>query len=218
MASPIDIFTQHPLTLDPTSKAISLANTSTTPTPSQKATLENELNELNALHRALLTLDPPTIPPPPLPLNPKRSAQITKLRDSANTAYRKNNTGEAIRLYTFAIDMAVSRPGWEPVAVAREELATLYGNRAQAYMSQREWVEGLVDARAAVEGKPVGNAKGWWRGGKCLAEMGRWEEAKTFLSRGVELEGRNSEGGKELLVLLEEVEEGLKRGGESASA
>ncbi|KAL4962531.1 uncharacterized protein BDV14DRAFT_105334 [Aspergillus stella-maris] len=213
MASPIDIFTQHPLSLDPSSKAISLSNTSHI-TPSQKSTLESELAELNTLHRTLLTLDPPTIPPPPLPLNPKRSAQITKLRDSANTAYRKNNHAEAIRLYTFALDMAVSRPGWEPVAVAREEMATLYGNRAQAYMAQREWAEGLVDARAAVEGKPVGNAKGWWRGGKCLAEMGRWEEAKTFLGRGIELEGRNSEGGKELLALLEEVEAGLKRSAE----
>ncbi|KAL4920707.1 hypothetical protein BDW62DRAFT_162622 [Aspergillus aurantiobrunneus] len=212
MASSVDIFNQHPLTLDPTSKAISLSTTQYT--PSQTAAINDELSALNSLHRSLLALDPPSIPPPPLPLNPKRSAQITKLRDSANTAFRKNNHAEAVRLYTFAIDMALLRPPWEPVAVLREELSALYGNRAQAWMSQQGWVEGLVDARASVEGKPIGNVKAWWRGGKCLAEMGRWEEAKTFVSRGVELEGKASEVGKELLQLLEEVEEGLKRGSE----
>ncbi|KAL5002944.1 hypothetical protein BDV10DRAFT_181158 [Aspergillus recurvatus] len=212
MAQSIDLFNQYPLTLDPSSKAISLsANAATTYTPSQTAAINAELSALNTLHRTLLSLDTPSIPPPPLPLNPKRSAQITKLRDSANAAYRKNNHAEAVRLYTFALEMALARPGWEPVAVAREELAALYGNRAQAYMAQQKWVEGLVDARASVEGRPVGNVKAWWRGGKCLVEMGRWEEAKSFVSRGLELEGKNSEGGKELSQLLAEVEEGLKR-------
>ncbi|KAL4738411.1 hypothetical protein BDV11DRAFT_189697 [Aspergillus similis] len=212
MAQSIDLFNQYPLTLDPSSKAISLSpSAATSYTPSQIAALNAELSALNTLHRTLLSLDTPSIPPPPLPLNPKRSAQITKLRDSANMAYRKNNYAEAVRLYTFALEMALARPGWEPVAVAREELAALYGNRAQAYMSQQMWVEGLVDARASVEGRPVGNVKAWWRGGKCLIEMGRWEEAKNFVSRGLELEGKNSEGGKELIQLLTEVEEGLKR-------
>ncbi|KAL4903806.1 hypothetical protein BDW74DRAFT_155445 [Aspergillus multicolor] len=211
MAEAIDLFNQYPLTLDPSSKAISLAKT-TTYSASQTTALNAELSALNTLHRNLLSIEnTPAIPPPPLPLNPKRSAQITKLRDSANTAYRKNNHAEAVRLYTFALEMAVARPGWEPVAVAREELAALYGNRAQAYMAQQMWVEGLVDARASVEGKPVGNVKAWWRGGKCLAEMGRWEEAKTFVTRGLELEGKNSEGAKELVQLLAEVEEGIKR-------
>ncbi|RDW74473.1 uncharacterized protein DSM5745_07135 [Aspergillus mulundensis] len=211
MAQSIDIFNLYPLVLDPASKAISLS-TNSTYTPSQTTAANAELSALNTLHRSLLSLEnTPAIPPPPLPLNPKRSAQITKLRDSANTAYRKNNHAEAVRLYTFALEMAIARPGWEPVAVAREELSALYGNRAQAYMAQQLWVEGLVDARASVEGKPVGNVKAWWRGGKCLAEMGRWEEAKSFVNRGLELEGKNSEGAKELVQLLAEVEEGLKR-------
>ncbi|KAL4782120.1 hypothetical protein BJX76DRAFT_359286, partial [Aspergillus varians] len=180
MAQSIDLFTEHPLIVNPASKAISLSTPTTQSTPAQAA-ITAELSALNTLHRSLFALDPPSIPPPPLPLNPKRSAQIAKLRDSANAAYRKNNYAEAAQLYTYAIDMALTRPGWEPVAVAREELSTLYGNRAQAWMSQRAWVEGLVDAKASVEGKPIGNAKAWWRGGKCLIEMGRWEEAREFV-------------------------------------
>ncbi|KAA8647698.1 hypothetical protein EYZ11_005766 [Aspergillus tanneri] len=210
MASSIDIFNQYPLHLDPTSKAISL-EPSSSQSAQQTASINEELKSLNLLHRSLLALDSPNVPPPPLPINPKRSAQITKLRDSANTAYRKNNHVEAIKLYTYAIDMALGRPGWEPVTLARDELSGLYANRAQAHMAQQNWPEAMLDAKTSVESKHVGNVKAWWRAAKCLAEMTRWQEAKTLLERGLETEGRNSEGGKELMSLLEEVEEGLKR-------
>lgn len=215
MASSVDLFNHYPLHLDPTSKAISL-EPSSSQTAQQTSAIAEELQELNTLHRALIALDPPNVPPPPLPINPKRSAQITKLRDSANAAHRKNNHPEAIRLYTYAIDMALGRPGWEPVALTRDELAGLYANRAQARMAQQDWPEGMLDAKTAVESKPMGNVKGWWRAAKCLAEMMRWEEAQTVLEKGLDLEGRESEGGKELLALLEEVEQGLKRSGASS--
>lgn len=206
MASSIDIYNQHSLHLDPSSKAISL-----TPDQAQNPNITNELQTLNQLHRSLLSLDPPTVPPPPLPINPKRSAQITKLRDTANTAYRKGNYGEAVRLYTYAIDMALGRPGWEPATLTRDELSGLYANRAQAQMAQQMWPEGLVDAKCSVDCKGIGNVKGWWRVGKCMVEMGRWEEAKKLIDRGLEVEGRTGEGAKELLSLLEEIEEGIKR-------
>ena len=210
MGSEIDLYNQYPLHLDPTSKAISLPQTSAQ-IASQTVQINNELQELNQLHRALISLDPPNVPPPPLPVNPKRSAQITKLRDSGNAAYRKSNYAEAVRLYTYAIEMALSRPGWEPVSLAREELSGLFGNRAQAQMGQQAWPEGLVDAKASVDSKPVGNVKAWWRAAKCFAEMGQYEEAKGFLLKGLDVEGRVSEGGKELLGLLEEIEAVLQR-------
>lgn len=206
--SNIDIYNQYSLHLDPTSKAISL--TSDQP---QSANIVNELQTLNQLHRSLLTVDPPNIPPPPLPINPKRSAQITKLRDTANTAYRKGNYGEAVRLYTYAIDMALGRPGWEPATLTRDELSGLYGNRAQAHMAEQKWPEGLVDAKCSVDCKGIGNVKAWWRAGKCLVEMGRREEAKKLVDRGLEVEGRTGDGAKELISLMEEIEEGIKRSG-----
>ncbi|KAF9891028.1 hypothetical protein FE257_005285 [Aspergillus nanangensis] len=210
--SDINIFNQHALHLDPTSKAISLhPSTTTHQSTTQTAAINAELQQLNLLHRALISLDPPNIPPPPLPVNPKRSAQINKLRDSANTAFRKDNYAEAARLYTYAIDMAMGRPGWEPVTLTREELAGLYANRAQAYMSQQAWPEGMLDAKCSVESKPMGNVKAWWRAARCLAEMGRWEESKNLIERGLEIEGKNSEGAKDLSTLLEEVEAGIKR-------
>lgn len=218
MAAPssIDIYTQYPLHLDPTTKAISLPSSSLT--PSQSTSISTELEELNTLHRTLLCLETPgNIPPPPLPINPKRSAQITKLRDTANAAYRKSNNAEAIKLYTYAIDMALARPPWEPVTLVRDELSGLYANRAQAYMAQQGWPEGWVDSKCSVECKPVGNVKAWWRGGKCLAEMGRWDEARAWVERALEMEGRvpvavagaaaQNEGMKELVALMEDIKE-----------
>ncbi|PKX96939.1 uncharacterized protein P174DRAFT_438741 [Aspergillus novofumigatus IBT 16806] len=136
-------------------------------------------------------------------------AQITKLRDTANQAYRKSNYAEAVKLYTYAIDMALSRPGWEPINLVRDELSGLYANRSQAYMALQAWPEGMIDAKASCDCKPVANVKAWWRAGKCLAEMGRWEEAKTILERGLDVEGKTGEGGKELGALLEEVQQRL---------
>ncbi|KAK2766102.1 hypothetical protein FQN54_007617 [Arachnomyces sp. PD_36] len=215
-SSDLETFIQQPLHLDPTTKSILLHPSAPTSSPSTAA-LTEELDSLNTLHRTLLTLETPTkTPPPPIPLNPKRSAQITKLRDSANTAYRKSTYQEAIKLYTFALDMALARPPWEPASLVREESSGLFANRAQAYMAQRSWAEGLVDAKSSVECKGVGNVKGWWRAGKCLAEMGRWAEAKEWVEKGLEAEVKSAEAVKELNGLLEEVKEGLAR--ESAAA
>ncbi|RAL60078.1 hypothetical protein DID88_000704 [Monilinia fructigena] len=161
-----ETFTLLPLHIDPQSKAISSSSNS-------KA-LNEELETLNALHRTLLTIESP-IPPPPVPVNPKRSANITKLRESGNTEFRKQRHEEAIKFYTLGIQMALARPLWEPSGLVRDEIAV--------------WA---MDAESSVEAKRAGNAKAWWRRGRCLMEMGRLEEAKEWLRRGLEME--NNEG------------------------
>jgi hypothetical protein len=99
------------------------------------------------------------------------------------------------------------------VSLVRDELSGLYANRAQAHMAQQGWPEGWIDAKSSVECKGVANAKGWWRGGKCLSEMGRWQEAKDWVERALEIEGKVGESGKELLGLMVDIEAGLKREG-----
>jgi translocation protein SEC72 len=193
-----ETFTLLPLHLDPTSKAI------TSPTPSRA--LQAELTTLHTLHRSLLTLDTPA-PPPPIPVNPKRSAQITKLRESGNAAFRRGAPEEAIKYYSLGLQMALTRPLWEPSGLVRDEVAGLYANRAQAHMAVQAWAEGAVDAEASVEAKKVGNAKAWWRRGRCLVEMGRVGEAREWVRQGLEIEGREGE----LVGLLKEVEERLAR-------
>ncbi|KAL9596635.1 MAG: hypothetical protein Q9219_005672 [cf. Caloplaca sp. 3 TL-2023] len=193
-ADPLETFTQLPLAIDPASKSLS------SPLPH----LSHPLANLHTLQRSLLAL-PSQIPPPPLPTNPKRSAQIQKMRDQGNVSLRKNpnNPSEAIQLYTYGLEMALGRPGWEPSQLVREEASLLYANRAQAHMAAGMWADGAADAECSVECKRSGNGKAWWRKGKCLVEMGRWREAGEWVKEGLEIEGEK-EG--ELITLGKEIE------------
>jgi translocation protein SEC72 len=189
-----DTFHQLPLQLDGQTKAVSATNGDTK--------LAEELQNLNTLHRALLSPDAPNaIPPPPVPVNPKRSAQVQKMRETGNEKFKKQQYAEAIKLYSLGIDMAAGRPLWEPSGLVREELHQLYSNRAQAYMGSNNWPEGAVDAQCSVELKKVGNAKAWYRRGKCLLEMGRVDEAREWVAEGLEYEHES-----ELASLAEEIE------------
>ncbi|CAG9990468.1 unnamed protein product [Clonostachys byssicola] len=193
-------FDMQPILMDPKSKAIT-----TDPNTKASRALTAELELLNTLHRALVTSDsvPPSgVPPPPVPVNPKRGANITKLRDNGNAEYRKGRYAEAQKLYTLGIQMALGRPLWEPSALVREELSGLYSNRAQTHMALQNWPEGAVDAETSVEVKKIGNAKAWWRRGKCLLEMGRLDEAASWVRGGLEVEGEEGE----LVALLKEIE------------
>ena len=196
-------FDLQPLHMDAQSKAVEAL------TPSRALTAE--LAQLNALHRALLSVESASgAPPPPIPVNPKRTANVTKLRDNGNAEFRKGRFGDAIRLYTLGAQMAAQRPLWEPAALAREELSGLLANRAQAYMALQAWPEGAVDGEASVEARHVGNPKGWWRRGRCLVEMGRLEEARLWVGRALEVEGEDPD----LVALLKETEERLGKDGQ----
>lgn len=199
--SDLDTFTLLPIKIDPQSKAISA-------TSGRTKALEAELASLNNLHRALLGLEGnQTVPPPPVPVNPKRSANVAKLRESGNAEFRRGRFAEAIKFYTLGLQMALTRPAWEPGQLVREEVAQLYGNRAQAHMALQGWAEGAVDAEASVEAKRAGNAKAWWRRGRCLMEMGRMQEAREWVGRGLEMEGDE----KELVELAKEIEGKTKK-------
>lgn len=187
-----------PLQMDPQSKALSTLK------PSRALTAE--LEQLNTLHRSLLGLDSPA-PPPPIPVNPKRSAGVTKLRDSGNADYRKGKFVDAIKFYSLGLQMAITRPLWEPAALVREEVSGLLANRAQAHMALQNWAEGAVDAQASVEARWVGNAKAWWRRGRCLMEMSRLDEARDWVKRGLEVEGEEAE----LVGLLKEIDAKIEK-------
>lgn len=201
-----DTFTLLPLTIDPASKAISSSYAA--------SNLTTELDEVNRLHRHLLALDTPNqIPAPPAPVNPKRSVQITKLRESGNASYKKGAFPDAIKMYDLALRMASERPPWEASGLVREELSLLYVNRSQVYMAQQLWAEGMVDAEISVELKKIGNVKGWWRRGQCLKEMGRLEEAREWVRLGLEFEraGPDKQGVGELEALARQLAKDAER-------
>ena len=200
MESP-DTFTLLPLRFSDSSKDIIA-------TGATNNALAAELDAFNKLHAQILTVDAPTkIPPPPVPVNPKRSAAIGKLRESGNTEFRKGNYAGAVNYYGLAIQMALGRPHWEPSGLVREEVSGLLANRAQANMSLQNWAEGAVDAEASVEMKKVANAKGWWRRGKCLMEMGRLDEAEAWVKQALEFEATE----QDLVALKAEIEGKMKK-------
>ncbi|CAF9936251.1 MAG: hypothetical protein HETSPECPRED_010274 [Heterodermia speciosa] len=210
-------FTLLPLWMDSSSKAISC------PSLPSNEPLTSALNQINTLHRTLLSLPATpgqasnTTPPPPTAVNPKRSNQIQKMREQANTAMKKasgnpNQAQEAIKLYTFALTFALTRPPFEPTALLREEAALLYANRAQAHMAASLWAEGAADAACSVELKRQGNGKAWWRRGRCLVEMGRWEDAGRWVQEGRgEMENDTVEGARDLKELDFEIKRHLGR-------
>ncbi|KAL8835523.1 MAG: hypothetical protein Q9176_006872 [Flavoplaca citrina] len=199
---PLETFTLLPITISPTSKALS------SPLPH----LTQPLTDLTTLQRSLLP-HPTQTPPAPSATNPKRTAQIQKMHSQGTTSLRKSSHQEAIQLFTYGLEMALTRPGWEPIALVKEEAAMLYRDRAQAYMGVQMWAEAAADAECSVECKRTGNSKSWWRRGKCLTEMGRWGEAGRWVDAGLEVEGEK-EGGKEreeLVGLGREIREVLER-------
>ncbi|KAK0614792.1 Translocation protein sec72 [Lasiodiplodia hormozganensis] len=196
-----ETYTQLPLHMDPQTKAISAHNV--------PAAVQRELEELNQLHRQFLTLETPgQTPPPPVPVNPKRSAGITKLREAGNAAFKKGQYAEAAKCYTMAIELAAGRPPWEPSGLVREELSGLYANRAQAYMSLQDWASGAVDAETSVDLKRVQNAKAWWRRGRCLLEMGRAKEARDWVIQAREFEPNEAD----LQTLAKDIDAAIEKG------
>lgn len=194
-----ETFHALPISIDPNTKAIS----------SSDPTLASEIEELNKMNRAFVSLETPNqVPPPPAPVNPKRSVQINKMRESGNASYKKGAFGDAVKMYDMAIRMASERPAWEASGLVREELSALYNNRAQAWMSQQMWPEAANDAELSVELKKVGNVKGWWRRGQSLKEMGRYEDASDWVKGGLDFEraGPEKQSVGELEALYRDLE------------
>lgn len=202
----LETYTHLPLHIDPQTKQVTALSTD--------KELQDALASLNSLHTTFKSLDTPNnVPPPPMPVNPKRTAQIHKLRDSAAASSKKGNHTDAIRLLGVAIDMAASRPGWEPMGLVKEELALMYLSRGAAHIGVQNWPEGLNDAECSIEAKSgpsqgpngeriPGNPKAWIVGGKCLMEMGRWSDTVEWLERAVEKEGREGDDCRQLLQML----------------
>ncbi|EPE08579.1 translocation protein sec72 [Ophiostoma piceae UAMH 11346] len=229
-----DSFTLYALHIDPKTKAISSSSSAkaitehaendksdksdkngTAPSPPARITttpLDAELNALNELHRSILGIENGMpVPPPPMPVNPKRTAQVQKLRDSGNAEFRKGQFANAIRFYTLGLEMAFKRPVWEPAQMVLEDVVSLYANRAQAHMALQAWTEGAADAELSVEARKTGNAKAWWRRGKCLMELGRLGEAQAWVKHGLEMEGEEPD----LQALRAEIETKLIKATES---
>ncbi|KAK4934960.1 hypothetical protein LTR10_023897 [Elasticomyces elasticus] len=213
----LETYTHLPLHIDPQTKQITAL--------SSDKSLQDAITNINNLHNAMKLLETPNnIPPPPVPVNPKRSANVQKLRENAANASRKGQHADSIRLLGVAIDMATARPGWEPMGLAREELALMYLSRAAANTGVQNFPEGLIDAECSLEckrgpgqgpnGEKIpGNGRSYIVGGRCLMEMGRWDDAVEWLERAIDIEGKDNEDGRELVRQLADAKSHVKHSG-----
>jgi translocation protein SEC72 len=204
----LETYTHLPLNLDPQTKQVEIL--------SSDKSLQEAIADINKLHTAFKSLETPNnIPPPPMQVNQKRSAAITKLRDSARASHQKGQKAEAVRMLGLAVDMAAGRPGWEPAGLAKEELAFMYASRAGANGESQNWPEALIDAECSITCKPgpgqgpngekiPGNARAYILGAQALMEMARWQDAVEWLERAVEIEGKDGPDGAELMRRLVE--------------
>ena len=81
----LETYTHLPVHIDAASKQVSV-------TSSDRA-VQEAIATVNALHVSFKTLETAnSVPPPPVPVNPKRSAQINKLRESAGQVRRRVST------------------------------------------------------------------------------------------------------------------------------
>lgn len=155
------------------------------------AALMHQINSLtNGFKQSGFVLEVP--PPPPQAVNPHRSAQIDKQKLAGNEAFKNGKWGEALKLYSVALDLAASRPPWEPAAMANDEMSILLCNRSAAFLGAELYAEAYADAHACIELKKPWS-KGYFRKAKACLKLGRLFEAKEVLEAGLAYEPHNEE-------------------------
>lgn len=103
--------------------------------------------------------------------------QVAELKDKGNAALAANNFGEAVKLYTEAINLDPSN-------------AVLYSNRSAAYAKGEQYDLALADATKAVDLKPDWS-KAYSRKGAALAYLGKYDEAIATYEKGLEVDPNN---------------------------
>lgn len=158
-------------------------------------------NQLAASIKPLAELPPPNKPVPSV------NAEVNRLKMEGNTAYKTLKYTEAITHYSAAVDLAWSRPLWEPLAFqfVREELAPILSNRSAAHVALHDYVRALVDAEIVTQLK-TDWSKGWFRKGKALFGLQRFEEAIKAYHKGL----RYADNNEDLLEALKEAENAMK--------
>jgi len=111
-------------------------------------------------------------------VDPKKAS---KLKEEGNNAFSNKRYDEAISLYTEALKF--SSPG---------EAHLIYSNRAAAKQAKGLYEEALDDSTKCIELKPEWS-KGYFRRGKALAGMRKWEEAFVDFFKGSIFEPSNEE-------------------------
>lgn len=168
--------------------------TSVTTVASADPALQTLMQQINALTNGFkqsgFALEVP--PPPPNAVNPNRSKQVDAAKKAGNEAFKAGKWGDALQRYSMALDMAASRPPWEPSAMANDEMSILLCNRSAAFLGAELYAEAYADAHACIELKKTWT-KGYFRKARACLKLGRYKEAKEVLLVGLTYEPASEE-------------------------
>jgi len=109
----------------------------------------------------------------------KREAQANLKKHAGNKAYTKGHYDEAIERFTEAIELTPDNH-------------LLFSNRAACYLKLNEWEKALEDSNKCIELKDD-FAKGHYRKGLSLIELGREEEAYISIKEAYEIEPEDTD-------------------------
>lgn len=160
-----------------------------------------DLSPLNSLYRALLQVKGEI--PLPNAFSQKITTQISGLRESGNKYFKEQNYPEAIKLYTYAIDMSFQRPVWEPGDLVATEVSHCLSKRSLANLNINSLVNAYVDAEWGIRLRPE-SAECYPLKGKALMGLKRYEEAvKAFdISLGFTPNDENLKSAREAALKL----------------
>jgi len=109
----------------------------------------------------------------------KIEAQVNLKKYQGGKAFTQKHFPRAIELFTEAIDMMPDN-------------YILYSNRSACFIQISDWEKGLEDATKCVQLKDD-FAKGHYRRGICLFELGRLQDARESLNEAYDLEPEDVE-------------------------
>lgn len=92
-----------------------------------------------------------------------------RLKEQGNEKYTSKNFKDALLLFNKAISLC-------------DDIPALFSNRAAVYLSLGNYAEALADCRKTIEMDPAFE-KAYFRGAKCLVQLGRFPEARAFVSQ-----------------------------------
>ncbi|KAG5456401.1 MAG: hypothetical protein BJ554DRAFT_3869 [Olpidium bornovanus] len=128
------------------------------------------------------------LPPP----NPQMALRAAKLREQGNGCFKKGEAEAAVKFYTAAVELARSRPIWEPSKAAREDLTVNLCNRAAAYLELKRFHEARADAYVVTRLR-ADWPKAHYRHGRALEALGLLPEAEEAYERGLAFDPKNSQ-------------------------
>jgi tetratricopeptide (TPR) repeat protein len=119
-----------------------------------------------------------------------------ELKRQGNDFFRQGDMKSAVKCYTAAITLNANEPAY-------------YTNRAASHLGLGNGVLAAQDARTAIELKPQW-AKGHYRLGCAMAQLGRWDSAVLCFERALELEPQDETVAESLRNALTEASNAKK--------